>query len=397
MKKHPDDLYRFIFDQKYSSKTWYLFFIDIVSNSESHKGIAWKMYALNELIQRTNTFKNENVKKLLIFPIVNGMVIGFSDSPKKPVDLAMEIHIALRKYNHNQRNKENIILVRIGIDMGPVIVLNGIKGEIFCGHGVRYAHEIMNLCGPNNIFASVGIEDALKSFPKYKGIMHMIGIYKMYDSSYPIYNIFNKNFGNEQIPTEKIKPSRQVDVFYNYVFESIEVHLEIANPKTMTHHTWVWEIKNMTSVPLTFIHYKISGDYPKEFSQLNVKITDEKNNLLEIIRFNENRSFEKDFTVALDTPILKHQRGKLLKLEYDWEEPERYFRYHFASKVKNFKYFFTAPKDLKIKPKIIELTTLRKREIEPIPDIKYTDERIEIFWETEKNRKIHADAFEFRW
>jgi hypothetical protein len=144
----------------------------------------------------------------------------------------------------------------------------------------------------------------------------------------------------------------------------------------------------------------LGGDSPRDFSDLNVKITDENNNRLEIISLDVNKPLEKSFFVKLVRPVRKNQSGRLIKLEYDWEEPERNFAYVFASKSKKFKYFFTAPKDLDIKHRILETVKNlgEKRRAEPPADIKYLDNRTEISWETAKNHKIQPhDTLEFQW
>ena len=98
-------------DVKTLTRTLHWFFIDIVSSSDpnlSVKSQARKIYALNELIQRTNTFKKEKTEFLDILPTGDGMAIGFSDSPEKPLRLAIEIHKALRKFNSTQKEKDKI-------------------------------------------------------------------------------------------------------------------------------------------------------------------------------------------------------------------------------------------------------------------------------------------------
>ena len=114
----------------------------------------------------------------------------------------------------------------------------------------------------------------------------------------------------------------------------------------MTHHTWIWDIKNISKEPLTAIFYGLGGDVPRDFPKLNVKVTDENNNKLEILALDVNKPLQKAFHVKLAKPIRKNQSGRIVKLEYDWEEPERNFEYAFSSKSKKFRYFFTAPKDL---------------------------------------------------
>jgi len=393
-------------DVKTLTRTLHWFFIDIVSSSDPNlpvKSQARKIYALNELILRTDIFKKEKLEYLDILTTGDGMAVGFSDSPEKPLRLAIELHKALRKFNSTQKEKDKII-IRIGMDTGPVYFMKGIKGEIFWGPGLIMAKRVMDLCGPNQIFASERIAKDLRSLSEEnKATMRPIGEYEIKHGKLSIYNIFSKEFGNKAIP-KKGKILKSVEDNFklpNFEFNSVEVRLEITDSKSMmTHHTWIWDVKNISKEPLRAIFYSLGGDLPKDFSDLNVKITDENNNRLEIISLDVNKSLEKSFFVKLARPVRKYQSGRLIKLEYDWEEPERNFVYGFSSKSKKFRYFFTAPKDLHIKHRILE--TVRdlgeKRRAEPPANVKYFDDRTEIVWETAKNHKIQPhDTFEFQW
>jgi hypothetical protein len=393
-------------DVKTLTRTLHWFFIDIVSSSDpnlSVKSQARKIFALNELIQRTDTFKKEKLEYLDILPTGDGMAIGFSDSPEKPLRLAIELHKALRKFNGTLKEKDRIN-IRIGIDSGPVYFMKGIKGEIFWGPGLIMAKRVMDLCGPNQIFASERIAKDLRSLSEEnKATMHPIGEYEIKFGKLVIYNIFSKEFGNKAIPKKgKIVKSKE-DNFkkIDFEFNSVEVRLEVTDSKSMmTHHTWIWDIRNISKEPLGAIYYGLGGDVPRDFSDLNVKITDENDNKLEIISLDVNKPFEKAFHVKLAKPVRKYQSGRLVKLEYDWEEPERNFVYAFSSKAKKFRYFFTAPKGLQIKHRILEAVRDLgiKRRAEPPADIKYLDDRTEIVWEAAKNHMINShDTFEFQW
>jgi hypothetical protein len=393
-------------DVKTLTRTLHWFFIDIVASSDPNlpvKNQARKIYALNELIRRTDTFKKEKLEYLDILTTGDGMAIGFADSPEKPLRLAIEIHKALRKFNSTLKEKDKII-VRIGIDTGPVYFMKGIKGEIFWGPGLIMAKRVMDLCGPNQIFASDRIAKDLRSLSEEnKATMRPIGEYEVKHGKLSIYNIFSKEFGNKTIPKKGKVAKDAEDNFKlpNFEFNSVEVRLEITDPKSMmTHHIWIWDVKNISKEPLRAIFYSLGGDSPRDFSDLNVKITDENNNRLEIISLDVNKPLEKSFFVKLARPVRKNQSGRLIKLEYDWDEPERNFVYVFSSKSKKFKYLFTAPKDLEIKHRILETVTNlgEKRRAEPPANVKYLDDRTEISWETAKNHKIQShDTFEFQW
>lgn len=393
-------------DVKTLTRSLHWFFIDIVSSSDpnlSVKSQARKINALNELIKRTETFKREKLEYLVILPTGDGLAIGFPDSPEKPLRLAIELHKLLKKFNKNQNEKDRII-IRIGIDTGPVYFMKGIRGEIFWGPGIIMAKRVMDLCGPNQIFASERIAKDLRSLSdENKATMRPIGEYEVKHGKLVIYNIFSKEFGNKTNPKKGKIVKTEVDNFKqpDFEFNSVEVSLDITDPKSMmTHHTWIWNVKNTAKQPLSAIFYSLGGDVPRDFSELNVKVTDEDNNQLEIISLDVNKPLEKAFYIKLARPIRKNQSDRLIKLEYDWEEPERNFVYVFSSKSKKFRYKFTAPKDLQLKHRILEVVRDLgdKRRAEPPANIKYIENITEISWETAKNHKIQAhDTFEFQW
>ena len=394
-------------DPKTLTRSLHWFFIDIVASSDPNlpvKSQARKINALNELIKRTDTFKKEKIEYLDILPTGDGMAIGFKDSTEKPLRLAIECHRALRKFNSKQKEKDKIN-IRIGIDSGPAYFMQGIKGEIFWGPGIIMAKRVMDLCGPNNIFASERIASDLRNLSEEnKATMKPIGEFKIKHGKLGIYNIFSSEFGNKLIPKdEKIQKPKEEDPFkqINFEFNYVGVGIDVTDSKSMmVHHTWIWEIKNISKEPLKAIFYGLGGDVPKDFSKLNVKVTDENQKNLEILSLDVNRPLQKGFFVKLEKPIRKNQRGRTVKLEYDWEEPERSFEYAFASKTKKFKYFFSAPKDLELKHRILEAVRDRadKRRMEPPAETKYLDDRTEILWESPKNHKINShDVFVFQW
>ena len=393
-------------DVKTLTKSLHWFFIDIVASSDPNltvKSQARKIYALNELIKKTETFRKENLEFLVMLPTGDGMAIGFEDSPEKPLRLSIELHKKLKNFNSTQKEKDRLF-IRIGMDTGPVYFMKGIKGEIFWGPGLIIAKRVMDLCGPNQIFASERIARDLKTLSEEnKSIMHPIGEYEIKHGKMGIFNIYGKDFGNKINPKKGKIINKIQDDFKlpDFDFKSVEIHLEILKTESMlTRHTWIWEVKNTSNHPLSEIFYSIGGDVPKDISELNLQISDEKNNKLEIISVDKNHPLIKDFHVKLASPIRKNQSGRWVKLEYDWEEPERVFEYSFSSKSKKLMYSFTAPKQLALSHRVLEIVRglgIKKR-ANPPPKMDFSGESTKITWETAKNHKILAhDTFEFQW
>ena len=88
------------------TKTYHWFFTDIVAGSNPTlvtTDQVRKIIVLNELILRTETFKNHDPKGTVILPTGDGMAIGFDDSPEKPLRLSLELHRALATYNQPKK------------------------------------------------------------------------------------------------------------------------------------------------------------------------------------------------------------------------------------------------------------------------------------------------------
>lgn len=107
----------------------------------------------------------------------------------------------------------------------------------------------------------------------------------------------------------KVVEKQKEDYFENpikFEFNKVEVRLDVLDKQTMmTHHTWIWDVKNITKEPLSQVYYDIAGDVPKDFGDLNVSIKDENNNKLEIISLDVNKPHEKNSMSSLITPYEK--------------------------------------------------------------------------------------------
>jgi class 3 adenylate cyclase len=390
-------------------KTLHWFFTDIVGSSTpklSTKSQIRKIALLHMQIKNTEAFK-QAINQCVVVPTGDGMAMGFTDSPETPLKLAIQLHELLGKYNKSKSPSDKIS-IRIGIDTGPVYFIKDVMGnDTVWGPGIILSRRLMDLCGPNQIFASRKIgDDVRKLSAEYKAVLHPIGDYSVkHGEQHLIYNVYGKGFGNKFAPKKgKVLVKPKEDEFAHpikFEFNSVELRLEVLDKKTMmTHHTWIWDVRNTTKEPLGQIYYDIAGDVPKDFSKLNVTIKDENGKNLEIISLDVNKPHEKKFNVKLNNPIKKNQKGRLLVLEYDWEEPERVFEYVFSARCKKFKYLFTIPRDVSIKNMILEVIPglgMKKR-AEPPPKITFSEDKTIITWETQDKQTINRfSAYEFKW
>jgi len=187
------------------TKTYHWFFTDIVAGSNPTivtKQQARKIVVLNELIERTETFKHRDLKSTVILPTGDGMAIGFGDSPEYPLRLSMQLHRELNRYNKTKKGKEKVIL-RIGIDTGPVYVIKDLNGQDnVWGPGIIMTRRVMDLAGDMNIFASSRFAQDVKALsPEYKEIIHPIGDYSIkHGEKLQIFNIYGEGFGNKLAP-----------------------------------------------------------------------------------------------------------------------------------------------------------------------------------------------------
>ena len=393
-------------DVKTLTKTYHWFFTDIVAGSDPSiptKYQVRKIMVLNELINRTEIFKHRDSDSTVILPTGDGMAIGFSDSPEKPLRLAIELQKAIFRYNQTRTSKDRLY-IRVGIDMGPVYFVKDVTGkDNVWGAGIIMARRVMDLGGENQIFASARIsEDISKLSPEYKSIMHPIGDYSIKHGEHLyIYNIYGDGFGNKIAPKKskvaKSNLEKDIKTINNFRFNEIQVGLEVLDTKSMlTRHKWSWNIVNISKEPKQQIFYYLDGDAPKEFSDMNVSVMDERGNKLEILSVNVNKPYHKEFNVLLKNPLKPKQR-KTLTLSYDWEEPQKTFFYKVSSDCKKFEYQFTIPKGIELRSRILKVDTETGYKIHasPPPDVKQLEDKVQINW-SKTNLRAY-EAYQFDW
>jgi hypothetical protein len=260
----------------------------------------------------------------------------------------------------------------------------------------------MDLAGDMNIFASARIaEDILKLSADYNKMLHPIGSYHIkHGEELQLFNIYGEGFGNKIAPRlKKVKTitlDQSMRSVYNFKFETIEIALDVIDVKTMlTHHTWSWTVRNVSKETKDQIFYTLDGDSPKDFAQMNVKISDDKGKQLEIQSLNVNKPYHKEFVVKLP-PILP-KKVKSIKLQYDWEEPDRTFLNRVPSDCKQLTYLFSIPKGVDIKTRVlkVDMDTGLKILADPAPVVKHLEDKTIVSW-SKQNLKAY-DAYQFLW
>lgn len=390
------------------TKSYHWFFTDIVAASDPTKTTAdqaRKIILLNKLIEMTDTFKQRDPETTLVLPTGDGMAMGFDDSAEKPLNLALEVHKGLAKYN-STRKKEDRVELRIGLDSGPVFIIKDLNGnENVWGPGIIMARRVMDLADRMNILASARFANDVRMLrPEYKNIMHLIGDYQIkHGDKILIYNVYGDGFGNQKAPskdkTQKSAAAEEVrKTSSRFIFNNIEVALDVLDPKTMaTHHTMIWDMVNITTEPIERIFCYLDGDVPKKFQELNVTIKDEEDRDLEIMSLNVDKPYHKEFFVKARRPLKPAERGRFVKIEYDWDEPERQFEYFFAADCKKFNYSLTAHKDIDVKQKVVKVEKdTGEKFLAPTPAaVKYLPDRTVVTWSAANLRAF--ESYRFDW
>jgi hypothetical protein len=267
------------------------------------------------------------------------------------------------------------------------------------------AKRIMDAGVDNHILASKQFADSTRMLTReYKSYFHPIGEYvTKHEKQIEICNVYGDDFGNKIFPRkEKIIKRKETDKDHratsNFEFRKIDIALDVTNPKTMmTHHIYTWDIVNISGESLTQLVYILDGDGPREFYDLNVRVTDGNGNNLEIVSIDENKPTHKEFHARFKRPVKSRQLIKNLKLEYDWEEPERKFSFKLPTNCKDFSYRLTIPKGEEKRLRVLKRIGLGGWERVEKPPVKteYLKEKIKLTWEG-KNLKAY-DEYGIQW
>ena len=386
------------------SKTYSWFFSDIIASSDPAIYTIEqleKIEKLNELLSKTEILSDKDDKRI-VTPTGDGYVIGFLGSTEKPLILAKDLLTQIEKNNKRKHGKDKLV-VRVGIDEGPVytiIDLNNQKSS--WGPGIITAKRVMDLAKENQILASKRIADATKKLTReYKSLFHSIGKYEIkHGEKIEIYNVYGKGFGNKIFPRkgkdiQRKESDKERRSPSNFKFKRIEITLDVTDPNSMmTHHTYIWNIVNISRHSHSQILYQLGGDIERDFSDLNVKVTDANRNKLKIVRIEVNKPLYKEFYVKLKQPVKSRRELKGLKLEYDWEEPDREFVFVLPTDCKKFSFKSIIPKGAERKIRIFKRVGLSEKQLLE-PDIKHGKKKTKILWEG-KNLNAH-DEYTFQW
>ena len=182
------------------------FFVDVVGLSDPALSVRRqieKIEALNDMIGHCETFKKTSDKRVL--PTGDGMAIGFMLSPESPLQLGIELHQALKKYNtHTNKEDGSFLDVRIGLASGSVFIVNDVNSnQNIWGPGIIFARRVMDVGDGGHILLAGPLAESLLTLDdKYKGMINLLGDYQVkHGQIIKIYSAYADNeFGNSAIP-----------------------------------------------------------------------------------------------------------------------------------------------------------------------------------------------------
>jgi class 3 adenylate cyclase/KaiC/GvpD/RAD55 family RecA-like ATPase len=182
------------------------FFVDVVGLSDPALSVRRqieKIEALNDIIGHCDTFKKVSDKRIL--PTGDGMAIGFMLSPESPLQLAIELHQALKKYNiHTSKQDGSFLDVRIGLASGSVFIVNDVNSnQNIWGPGIIFARRVMDVGDGGHILLAGPLAESLLALDdKYRSMINLLGDFQVkHGQIIKIYSAYSKNeFGNSTIP-----------------------------------------------------------------------------------------------------------------------------------------------------------------------------------------------------
>ena len=388
-----------------------LFFVDVVGLSDldlSTKTQIKKIEVLNKCISECDAYKLTPKELMLILPTGDGMAIGFLQGPELPLQLAIDLQKRLAEYNKGKIPSENV-LIRIGLHGGNVFVVNDIQGnKNIWGPGIILARRVMDFGDSGHIFLSTTMAENLRELSDtYKQIIRPVqNIMIKHGATMLLYSAVGDDFGNPKPPSKGVEQKAAavkeevLEDVSTALYPFIEVFLTVKDPKTMiVHHKRTYEIVNTSDKPIKYVYHGIASDVQKPtFADLKVRVYDENNMDLKIAKVKIDELYAKEFTTEFNRPVLKDEKGRYYMLEYEVEEPERYYENAFLVDCKKLVLKMEYPSDGSIKePALYEINqeTEEKAKSKIIPHVRDNGATNVIRWE--KTDLIKGQTFRIEW
>src|SRR5438876_1995750 len=157
---------------------------------------------LNEIVQGTDEFQAaERAGRLIKIPTGDGITLVFYHSPEAPVECALEISRALKKYPELQ--------LRMEIHSGPVSgVIDATGKPNVAGAGINIAQRVMDCGDAGHILLSKHVAEDLEEYPHWQPHLHELGECEVKHGVHvSVVNLYTAELGNPAVP-EKLKAAR---------------------------------------------------------------------------------------------------------------------------------------------------------------------------------------------
>lgn len=337
----------------------HFFFVDVVGLSDPTMTTdiqVKKLTFLYKSIAECEAYRSIPKTTKLVFPTGDGVAIGFLQGPELPLQLSIQLHQKIRRYNERY-NKGRVrvrvpsesIYVRIGIHSGPVFIIKDLKGNNnIWGPGIILARRIMDLGEDNHILVSSQVATLLLQLSgKYGDYLHELGPHILkHNLKLIVYSAFSNTgkmiFGNSSWPT-KLEPLTPT-LLYPY----IGVVIQVMNSDTMlVRYKREYEIQNATEVPVRTVSHQIATDVSKSWDELNIRVVDDEGSDLVVSEIEVNKPKQKKFDTTFVKPLMFGDKRRYV-LEYDVEEPYRSFENIFLVKCGKFVVSIDYPNNGKI-------------------------------------------------
>jgi len=372
------------------------FFVDIVGLSDttmSTKTQIKKIETLNKCITECKSFKSVPIDSLLLLPTGDGCCIGFLQGPELPLLLAIELHMKLAEYNKGKIPSETV-RIRIGLHSGNCFIVNDLLGNRNTwGPGIIYARRVMDFGDDGHILLSPTLAEDLRSLSdEYYGIIRPVhDVVLKHGYTMLLYSAYGEGFGNSKHPTKgaSIRSKYGEEIIRlqkTTLYPSIDVELTVLDTeKMLVQHKRTYEVVNISNEPIKNVLHGIAMDVNiPDFNDLNIQVYDEKHRNCKITSINVDKPDCKEFTTQFNEPICKDDTDKKYTLQYEVEEPERYFENAFLIDCQKFNMAFNYPTGNGIKrPQLLEINqeTEKSTPSKIIPKITQNGKVERVKWE----------------
>ncbi|MBT5201459.1 MAG: hypothetical protein HOK63_04195 [Thaumarchaeota archaeon] len=344
------------------------FFVDIVGLSDtsmSTKTQIKKIETLNKCISECQSFKSVPIESLILLPTGDGCCIGFMQGPELPFLVAVELHQKLAVYNKAKIPSETV-RVRIGLHSGNCFLVDDLLGQRNTwGPGIIYCRRVMDFGDDGHILLSPSLAEDLRSLSdEYHAVIKPVhDVVLKHGTTMLLYSAYGEGFGNSKHPEKgaSIRSKYGEEILRlqkTTLYPSIDLVLTVLDAeKMLVQHKRTYEVVNTSNEPIKNVLHGIAMDVDvPDINDLNIKVYDEKHRDCKITSINVDKPDTKEFTTEFSEPITKTDTGKKYTLQYEVEEPERYFENAFLIDCQKFNMSFQYPTENKIKrPKLLEI------------------------------------------